>query len=237
MEGGRFALVGIEPHTLCVSCGFWERSQEPLDAFRIPVRWEWDGQTFERHVDLSERARIAMLRLLEWRVEVGLANPTVDKEGLQEAARKVRRALASAEGEKTKASGSADLGMTRGELHEAFEMCEHWGGEEPFDEERARDILEGLARDCAAAIEQAKQAMALFPADPAIAAIVVDLADYVGAAKAKQIVRDSQAKDRLCSLAATYYRDFDEAESRFRGYFDSWCPPLGAGPPIPDSGS
>ncbi len=227
-------MVGIEPHTLCVSCGFWERSQEPLDAFRIPVRWEWDGQTFERHVDLSERARIAMLYLLEWRVEVGLATPEIDKEGLQEAARKIRRALASAEGEKTMASGSADLGMTRGKLHDAFEMCEHWGGEEAFDEERARDILEGSERDCAVAIEQAKKATALFPEDPIIAAIVVDLADYVGATKAKEMIQDSQAKDRLCSLAATYYRDFEEAKSRFRAYFDSWCPSQGTGTPIPD---
>jgi hypothetical protein len=41
---------------------------------------------------------------------------------------------------------------TRGVLERALDACEHWGGEESYDEERAADIMAGFERDCAAAI-------------------------------------------------------------------------------------
>lgn len=33
-------------------------------------------------------------------------------------------------------------------LIERWEMCQHWAGEEPYDEERRQEILRGIAASC-----------------------------------------------------------------------------------------
>ena len=55
------------------------------------------------------------------------------------------------------------------ETMKAIDLCTHWGGEEPFSEERAVDIEEGIERDCAEAQRKASMALGLFPANKKLA--------------------------------------------------------------------
>ena len=122
------------------------------------------------------------------------------------------------------ADDGAQLREARTRLDQAWEMCEHWGGEEAYSEARARDIEEGHARDCGVAADQAKTTLTRFPEDPAIAAIVVDLAAYLGYPHSKQVIADPASAARLCAFATAHYRDTKEGRVRFRGYFEDVCP-------------
>jgi len=75
-----------------------------------------------------------------------------------------------------------NIEQSRGALEEAVEACEHWGGEEPYDEERTADIMAGFERDCAAALELARESYWTSPSVPVIAALVVDLLGFLGPA-------------------------------------------------------
>ena len=125
---------------------------------------------------------------------------------------------------------AAEIEKIRAGVLDAFEACHHWGGEEPYDEERAAQIRAGYERDCPAAFAEARAAFAALPEDPKVAAIIVDLEDYVGphAFKDQRVVRDARTKQHLCVNAARFYADATNRDLRFSGYFEAFCPSEGA---------
>ncbi len=128
---------------------------------------------------------------------------------------------------------AAEIEKIRTDLGEAFESCHHWGGEEPYDEERAAQIRTGYERDCPVAFAAARAAFAALPDDPKVAAIIVDLEDYVGphAFEGQRVAGDAPTKKRLCANAARFYSDPEAREIRFTGYFEAFCPSEAAGLP------
>ncbi|MDH3228848.1 MAG: hypothetical protein OEN55_03540 [Alphaproteobacteria bacterium] len=121
---------------------------------------------------------------------------------------------------------AAEVEKIRADLEEAFDSCHHWGGEEPYDKERAEQIRTGYERNCPAAFAEARAALTALPDDPKVAAIIVDLEDYVGpnAFEDQRVVRDARTKQRLCVNAAQFYSVPQNRELRFTGYFEEFCP-------------
>jgi len=76
------------------------------------------------------------------------------------------------------------------------------------------------------AFAEARAAFAALPDDPRVAAIIVDLEDYVGpyAFKDLRVVRDARTKERLCANAARFFVVAENQELRFTGYFEEFCP-------------
>lgn len=68
----------------------------------------------------------------------------------------------------------------RGDLSEAVRACLHWGGEEPYDDARARQIEEGWKRDCAVAVRRVDEALRSYPGDGYFDALAVVLVGYHG---------------------------------------------------------
>jgi hypothetical protein len=114
---------------------------------------------------------------------------------------------------------------TRRALGEAVEACEHWGGEEPYDEERAADIMAGFERDCPAALELARESYWTSPSDPVIAAMVTDLLGYLGPlAEAEEPWSRPSTKQEICDIADFFYRAMTKYYPRSRVYFEDACP-------------
>jgi len=128
---------------------------------------------------------------------------------------------------------TGEIEKIRADLQEAFDSCHHWGGEEPYDEERARQLKAGYERDCPVAFAEARAAFAALPDDPKVAAIIVDLEDYIGpySFADQRVAGDARTKERLCANAARFYGDPENRESRFTGYFEEFCPSETADPP------
>jgi hypothetical protein len=121
---------------------------------------------------------------------------------------------------------------SRKELDRAFELCEHWGGEEPYDAAREADIVAGFDRDCAAALELARESYWTSPQDPVIAAIVVDLLGFLGATDDPDAPWSDAGNDQeICHSAAFFHRALAKYYPRFRGYFDEACPAQAAALP------
>ena len=57
------------------------------------------------------------------------------------------------------------------DVQNALDACEHWGGEEPYDEERARDIAAGAEQDCAHYKQVLREARTRYPENEALAAM------------------------------------------------------------------
>jgi hypothetical protein len=98
------------------------------------------------------------------------------------------------------------------ETMKAIDLCIHWGGEEPFSEERAADIEKGIERDCAEAQRKANMAVGLFPENGKLSEQLLYLHDfgYFG-------LSDDE-KERLCKDAASLFKEeFEETnyESQF----------------------
>src|ERR1700674_1613332 len=62
-------------------------------------------------------------------------------------------------------------------VDEAFARCHYWEGEEG---EKDPPRATGMAQDCPPAIRKARDAYKLYPDDSRLAAIIVQLADYLG---------------------------------------------------------
>ncbi len=125
-----------------------------------------------------------------------------------------------------------NLIKSRKELDRAFELCEHWGGEEPYDAAREADIVAGFDRDCAAALELARESYWTSPQDPVIAAIVVDLLGFLGATDDPDAPWSDAGNDQeICHSAAFFHRALAKYYPRFRGYFDEACPAQAAALP------
>ncbi|MDH3231781.1 MAG: hypothetical protein OEN55_18475 [Alphaproteobacteria bacterium] len=121
---------------------------------------------------------------------------------------------------------AAEIEAIRAGLEEAFDSCHHWGGEEPYDDDRAGQIRRGYERDCPVAFASARAALAALPDDPKVAAIIIDLEDYIGpyAFEGQRVVVDDRTKKRLCANAASFYGDPGNRGLRFTGYFEEFCP-------------
>jgi hypothetical protein len=121
---------------------------------------------------------------------------------------------------------AAEIEKIRADLEAAFEACHHWGGEEPYYEERAEQIRTGYERDCPVAFAAARAAFAALPDDPEVAAIIVDLEDYVGpySFEDQRVAGDARTKKRLCGNAAWFYGARENRGLRFTGYFEGFCP-------------
>lgn len=119
----------------------------------------------------------------------------------------------------------AERAAIRAKLEKAFAICEHWGGEEPYDEQRAADIKRGFERDCLVAFLQAQHALAAMPGDPLVAAVAIDLESYAGALFPEQrLAPDAASKEKLCATAAHYHAKPAGGRPIFRGYFEELCP-------------
>ena len=126
----------------------------------------------------------------------------------------------------------AERAAIRAKLEKSFANCEHWGGEEPYDEQRAADIKRGFERDCLTAFLQARHALETMPDDPLVAAVAVDLESYAGPSFPEQrIAADAAAKEQLCTLAARYHAKPTVDGPSFRGYFEDLCPAQAAALP------
>lgn len=120
----------------------------------------------------------------------------------------------------------------RAKLYKAFVICEHWGGEEPYDDRRAAEIRRGFERDCITAFLRARHALKTMPDDPLVAAIAVDLESYAGPAfPDERLAADEAIKEKLCATAARQHAKPAGGRPRFRGYFDEFCPAQAAGLP------
>lgn len=128
----------------------------------------------------------------------------------------------------------AERALLRAQLEKAFVICEHWGGEEAYDEQRAAAIKRGFQRDCLVAFLQAQHALDTMPGDPLVAAIAVDLESYAGAAFPRQrLAADAATKEKLCLTAIHFHAKSTGGKSRYRGYFQELCPAHAAVLPPP----
>jgi len=126
----------------------------------------------------------------------------------------------------------AERAAIRANLQKAFVNCEHWGGEEPYDDQRAAQIRRGLERDCVTAFLRAEHALKKMPGDPLVAAIVVDLESYAGPSfPAQRLAPDAATREKLCTTAARHHATPADGRPRFRGYFEEFCPAQAAGLP------
>lgn len=81
------------------------------------------------------------------------------------------------------------------EALKAIEMCVHWGGEEPYDEERGKDIAAGIDRDCPQAQKKATAAYRKFPDSKQLAEPLLMLHDF------RYFDLSKDQKQRLCRNA------------------------------------
>jgi hypothetical protein len=122
------------------------------------------------------------------------------------------------------------VARTRVELYRAVETCLHWGGEEPYDDVRARQIAEGWARDCAEAVRLAENALARYPDDGYVAACAVVLVGYhVGpSAIADALMGDDATWRRRCESARLAMDELrgvaPDLHSDLEVYADDACP-------------
>jgi hypothetical protein len=105
-------------------------------------------------------------------------------------------------------------------LRGAVEMCLHWGGEEPYDEERARQLAEGSERDCSRAAHLAREALARFPNDGHLNALALVLVGYHGQPSiADELAGDGKTRARRCDLALRQLEeDARRASSPYEDY-------------------
>lgn len=126
----------------------------------------------------------------------------------------------------------AERAAIRAKLGKAFTICAHWGGEAPYDDQRAAQIKRGFERDCLAALLQARHALQAMPGDPMVAAVAIDLESYAGPSFPEQrLAPDAETREQLCTAAARHHAKPAGGKPRFRGYFEELCPAQAAGLP------
>ena len=103
----------------------------------------------------------------------------------------------------------------------------------PLEEAPALGVIEAGEGSRIAAFREKPASAQPLPDDPSIAAIIVDLEDYVGpyAFEDRRVIGDARTKERLCASAARFYADPENREIRFTGYFEAFCPSEAAGLP------
>jgi hypothetical protein len=115
----------------------------------------------------------------------------------------------------------ADLADAHALANGAFEDCHHWGGEEPYDEDRAKQIAEGQKMACTRANGIVVQARKHHPSDPLLAAIAIDLVGYLADLHgADALFKNDEEIEAACQLASDLYMD----EKRSEAYARSVCP-------------
>jgi hypothetical protein len=93
------------------------------------------------------------------------------------------------------------------ETIEAIDLCMHWGGEEPYSEERTKQIEEGIDRDCAEARQKASMAHGLFPENKILSERVLLLQDF------GYFALTDEEKERLCKeLASLFEKQFEKTK-------------------------
>lgn len=104
------------------------------------------------------------------------------------------------------------------ETMKAIGLCIHWGGEEPFSEERAVEIGKGIERDCAAAQRKARKVFGLFPENKKLSEQLLYLNDfgYFG-------LSDDE-KEQLCTDAASLFEEEFEVTNYESAFVRFQCP-------------
>ena len=59
----------------------------------------------------------------------------------------------------------------------AIELCVHWHGEEPYDENRAKEIKDGLDQDCPSAKDLAEKIFSKYPNNKSLSVPLIEFND------------------------------------------------------------
>jgi hypothetical protein len=100
----------------------------------------------------------------------------------------------------------------------AVGLCNHWGGEESYDEERAKEIGEGVARDCPDAQKKATKALKAYPNDPDLASAVMGF--YWNG----NFELSKEEKERLCELSTPAFKQYFEQSKSPNPLIRKDCP-------------
>jgi hypothetical protein len=110
----------------------------------------------------------------------------------------------------------------QGRAVEAAQACMHWGGEEPFNEERAQYIAESSRRDCAKAKRQLAKHVDGIRQDPIGALMLVQYAAHIGGDEAKQLIPEALQAETCIMAESEVVKLKAKGESYFP-YFDGFC--------------
>lgn len=109
---------------------------------------------------------------------------------------------------------------------DSYESCHHWGGEEPYDAARAKEIADGSKRDCTEAMKVVERAMAAKERTPKTAAYMLQIL-AISESKPSQRDKWKLKSAELCKTAEPYLRKLDPAnEPDAQSAFLSMCPEL-----------
>ena len=104
------------------------------------------------------------------------------------------------------------------EVIKLMERCLHYAGEEPYDEQRAKQIAEGMEQSCGPALKRAPAVQAELAANPGSASALVDFIGYHGT------VPGIEVDAALCARAALRYRGvMAKNGSVYAPYFGMVC--------------
>ena len=87
---------------------------------------------------------------------------------------------------------------------EAIDFCMHWFGEEPYDEERALEIKNGINRDCSSAQKIAERVYRQYPRNNKLYGPLIELHDL------GYFDIPEQNLKRLCLDAKPYFRKWNK---------------------------
>lgn len=108
---------------------------------------------------------------------------------------------------------------TRTAALEAVTDCLHWGGEEPYSPERAKQIRQGAKVSCAKAATALKEARKRLPDDEAVAwALLEYLGNQTEHSRCSLVPKSGLAD--VCAKAKRYV---DRASPEGSGVFDTFC--------------
>lgn len=112
------------------------------------------------------------------------------------------------------------------QLIDAYQAAHHWGGEEPTDPERAKQIAEGSKKDCAKAIKIAEKGLKDKKKSPKSAAFMLQIASICLMKPAEQD-RWKKEAPALCKTAEPYLKKVDPAtDPDAQSAYLAMCPEL-----------